>query len=112
MSLICESTRGRKRSQGPRERVCVGGGGARSNTLKDKRKENYYQGPEAFFRRPGVRLPSSPSFSRPPVDNMQINAKLSSQSFRASNVGPLLKVAGGSKNLHPAEHPQPHPHQH
>lgn len=81
----------------------------RTNSLKDKRKENYYQGPEAFIsRRPGVRLPSSPSFSRPPVDNMQINAKLSSQSFFCSECPPTSQ--GCSQNLHSANHHHRHHH--
>lgn len=80
MSLICESTRGEKQVRG-RERT-------RTNTLKDKRKENYYQGPQAFRSLSPITPVSAflfPLIFLPPVDTMQINAKLSSQSFSALN---------------------------
>lgn len=85
MSLICESTRGEKQV-----RVW---GRTRTNILKDKRKENYHPGPQAFhllFPSAGCPPLSFPSFSNPPVDKMQINVKLSSLSFTALNA--LMRI--------------------
>lgn len=85
VSLICESTRGKKQVRG-RERT-------RANISKDKRKENYHQALQAslsLFPSPQWTPFFFSVFFLPPVDKMLINVKLSSLSFPALNA--LMRI--------------------